>query len=71
MVFKQTNGKSLEYEIIKIVIAHFRDFPDIYDLAKQKLNNLLKDNDYNSNILLFSSIFGNIGPESVFIKKPA
>jgi len=58
MIFKQTSGKSLEYEIIKIVIAHFKDFPDIHELAKQKLNNLLKDNDCNSTFFI-SSIFGH------------
>jgi len=46
-MLKQTNSKSVEYEINKIVIKYFKDHDMIYTYSLQNIKKFIESNDKN------------------------
>lgn len=46
-MLRQTTAKSIEFELISIIIHHFREFNELYALACDNLKNFINHSDAN------------------------
>jgi hypothetical protein len=40
-ILKQTNSKSVEYEINKIAVRYFKDYPKLYDVSVDNIKQFI------------------------------